>query len=80
MTVAIKRNFKFALATPLAASAVFWFNMEDYQKDRFATLIVRSVIDTVDQSAKPEATGVSETRQGLKLSHVRHGVADSHSI
>jgi len=67
MTVAAKRNFKFALATLLASIGCFWFNMEDYQKDRFATLIVRSMVGLVDQSTKPEAIDASETQHRAEL-------------
>lgn len=62
MTAAITRNFRFALAISLAAIGGFWFNMEGYQKDRFATVVVRSAISMVDQGAAPDRIGASEAR------------------
>lgn len=52
MTASFKNNIKFAVAIILIAISGFWFNMEGYQKDRVATVIVRSVEGVVTQSGE----------------------------
>lgn len=62
MTAAITKNFRFALAISLAAIGGFWFSMEGYQKDRFATVVVRSAIIMVDHVAAPHRPDALQAR------------------
>ncbi|EAQ28856.1 hypothetical protein NAP1_14693 [Erythrobacter sp. NAP1] len=63
MSAAFKDNVKLAAAAILIAAGGFWFNMERYQKDRVATVIVRSVENVVSESSEPERLETTETRQ-----------------
>ena len=60
MTATIKRNSRFALAALLVVIGTFWLSMEEYQKDRLVTLVVRSVVDMVDQDTTPKPIEASE--------------------
>lgn len=53
MSATIKNNLKFAGASLVIVICGFWYNMQDYQKDRVATAIVRSVENVVTQSDEP---------------------------
>ncbi|WP_209349513.1 hypothetical protein [Pontixanthobacter sp. CEM42] len=68
MTTTFKNNIKFAMATISIAACGFWFNMERYQKDRVATVIVRSVESVVTQGSEPEQLETLENKEVLNSS------------
>lgn len=66
MNASFKNNIKFAVATILIAISGFWFNMEGYQKDRVATVIVRSVEGVVTQSGERQRLEAEETKENFE--------------
>jgi hypothetical protein len=66
MTASFKNNIKFAVAIILIAISGFWFNMEGYQKDRVATVIVRSVEGVVTQSGERQRLESEEANESLE--------------
>lgn len=66
MAASFKNNVKFAVATILVAIGGFWFNMEGYQKDRIATVIVRSVEGVVNQSGGRQRLESEESKENFE--------------
>ena len=66
MATSIKENFKIGLAISLLCVGAFWWNMEDYQKDRVTTVVVRSAITLVDQERTSETVDVVAAEEGLE--------------
>ena len=66
MATSIKENLKIGLAISLICAGAFWWNMEDYQKDRVTTVVVRSAITLVDQERTSETVDVVAAEEGLE--------------
>ena len=49
MSATLENNIKFGVVIIVVALCSFWQNMEGYQKDRVATVIVRSAENLVNQ-------------------------------
>ncbi|MEO0907399.1 MAG: hypothetical protein AAFY07_07710 [Pseudomonadota bacterium] len=54
MSATLENSIKFGVVITVVALCSFWQNMEGYQKDRVATVIVRSAENLVNQSGEPQ--------------------------
>ena len=54
MSATLENNIKFGVVIIVVALCSFWQNMEGYQKDRVATVIVRSAENLVNQGGETQ--------------------------
>ncbi|MBW0145223.1 hypothetical protein [Sphingomicrobium clamense] len=66
MAAAMKENLRLGLATTLCMVGAFWWTMEDYQKDRVATLVVQSPTGLIETDAKSDAIEEMVAEEGLE--------------